>query len=590
MTSRRWWSPWTGPQGIAALVLLVGAAIWRAVLLHDSFFNQDDFYATGRAFAADLDLSFLFSAGAGHVNPLQQLNFWVFSRVAPYDWGVVATFILSLQVAASVMMWLVLSRLLPRRWVRLPLLAVLAVSPLTLAPTLWWAAAICLWPHLLCSLLAVWFLLRKLQGDGARWVNVMGILLVTVVGLAWYERSVLIPPLLFAVAVAYPTGVTGFRRLVAAVRDSWVLWLLLVLLAAGFLVAHLLMTAVPGGSRSYRVLGSLSARFVFESVIPGLAGGPWRGGVEGGAVHPATWVTAVSLFLAVVAVLALLRWGGEAKRWALVALVCYVLADIGLLVSGRSGFGSIIALDPRYSSDVVQVLPIVVALALRGRQHRTWPRPLRRRGALISLALTVAYVGGAAAGSAVLVPHFQNTEDRAFVGRLRAELAADPTQVMVDRLAPTDVVLPLVGEGSLLSRILAPLPEHPAFDEPSTRLRRVTDDGALIPVELDGSVPAVPGPDAACGYGVRAGRTPVRFPVELQGPILLRVGFFTGEETTVSIRVGAWRTHFLAGRGLGVMWVPVPAVGRPFSQVVLDDSGNTTVCVTSVDAGRAESE
>ena len=73
-----------------------------------------------------------------------------------------------------------------------------------------------LWPHVLCSLVATWLLVRWRQGDGRAWVNAAGIVLVTVVALLWHERAVLIAPLVFGVAVALADEARGWRRLTAA--------------------------------------------------------------------------------------------------------------------------------------------------------------------------------------------------------------------------------------------------------------------------------------------------------------------------------------------------------------------------------------
>ena len=69
-------APWRGRQGLAALGVLLVTAVVRARLLADSYFNQDDFYMTGRAFESDLTGEYLVRDFAGHVNPLQQLTLW----------------------------------------------------------------------------------------------------------------------------------------------------------------------------------------------------------------------------------------------------------------------------------------------------------------------------------------------------------------------------------------------------------------------------------------------------------------------------------------------------------------------------------
>ncbi|NYJ01036.1 hypothetical protein HNR19_001734 [Nocardioides thalensis] len=576
-------SAWRGTQGVAALGVIAVMVATRWVLLAGSYFNQDDFYLSGRAYASDLTVDFLVRDTAGHVNPLQQLSYWLVAHHAPYDWAVVAAGILLMQTAATVLMWLILTRLLGERWSRLPLLALFAWAPLTLATTLWWSAAMGLWPHVLCSLAAVWLLVRWQQAGGRRWVEPVAIVAITVVGLLWHERAVLIPPLVFGVAVALADDAIGWRRLTAAlVRFRW-LWAALVALLAGFLVAHGLLTDVEGGGGSASRMLAISWSFLGENVVPGVAGGPWTGHLEGGAVVPATWVTVVSIVLAVAAAGWLLLRGGPARRWGLAVLAGYVAADLALVLSGRAGFGSVIGLDPRYSSDVVHAAVVCLALAWRGA-----PAPPRVPPRLAAGALVAAYGVAAAFGTALLVPHFQNTEDRELVTTLRSELAADPTQVLVDDLAPADVVLPLVGDDSLYSRILAPLPEMPEFDDPSPRLRLVADDGRLVAPELDDSITARAGRDDGCGYAVDDRPVDVRFRVPLAGRVLVQLGYFTDREATVTIGAGDWSAAFLARPGPNQVWFVLPDLGREVDRLELESDGRATVCVTDAEAGLPE--
>ena len=231
-------SAWKGRQGLAALGVLLSMVVARAVLLGGSWFNQDDFYLSGRAYDADLTLGFLVRDTAGHVNPLQQLAYWLVAHAAPYSWATVAVFVLVLQTAATVVLWLLLTRLLGERWSRVVLLAVFAWAPLTLATTLWWSAAMGLWPHVLCSLLAVHLLVRWRQGDARPAWALAAIVATTAFGLLWHERAVLIAPVLYGVAVALADEATGWRRLWAALRRFRWLWVAQVLLLAGFLVGH----------------------------------------------------------------------------------------------------------------------------------------------------------------------------------------------------------------------------------------------------------------------------------------------------------------------------------------------------------------
>lgn len=576
--------PWRDRPGLVALGVLVAMVLWRGVLLRDSFFNQDDYYLTARAWSSALDLQFLTRDTAGHLNPLQQLTYWVVSRVAPFEWGPVAGFVLTLQTLATVITWHVLTRLLPGRWARVPLLAVFALSPLTLATTLWWSAAMGLWPHVVVAMLAVLLLLRLEQGaPGPRWAA-LGIVLCVLVGVLWYERSVLVPAVLYGVAVALRPDVRGWRRLVAPARARPALWLLLGVVVGGFLAVHSAMTAIEGGATSWRDLPGLVGSYLGRNVAPGLVSGPWQATLEGGAVVPATWVVVLSVALVLLAGVWLLRVGGATAGWAAVLLVGYLAANLVLLVSGRGGFGTLIALDPRYSADVVHVAVLAGALALR--EASPGPRLRLVRGAPAALLATVLYAVGAAVGSAVLVPDFQNTEDRVFVTNLRASLAADGSQVVYDELVPPGILLPLLGEEALFSRVFAPLPEMPAVDEPSSRLRVVGPRGRLLEARLADAVPALPGPVAECGYDVGPRVDRVRFPWPLDGRLALRLRYFSQEETSVVARLGAWSGEFRAFPGPNEVWLVVPDTGREAGSLALRSTSDATVCVTDVHAGR----
>ena len=146
---------WRNRQGAVAALVIVIALAWRAALLARSFFNQDDYFLSARAYRSGLDLRFLVEPNAGHVNPMQQLTYWLVARHAAFDWPVVATFILAMHLLAAVLMWHVLTRILPGRWVRIPLLVAFVCSPLTLATSLWWSASMGLWPHLVLSLIHI---------------------------------------------------------------------------------------------------------------------------------------------------------------------------------------------------------------------------------------------------------------------------------------------------------------------------------------------------------------------------------------------------------------------------------------------------
>ncbi len=418
-------SPWLGPQGLAAVLVLVVTAGWRGVLLEGSYFNQDDYYLTSRALAQTTwSWSYLMEPVAGHVMPLQHATHWLVGHHLPFDWQSVAFLILLLQLTCGIIAWHLLSHLLPDRWARVPLLALLMWAPLTLATTLWWSASMSLWPHLLSALVATLALVRERLGRGRSWVNVPLCLVACLFGLAWHERSVLIAPLLVGLALALSPA-DGWRRIPEALRRFWVLWLAYAVGMVAYLWLHVEITTVSPGVATTRKYVELSIAYVFENALPGLVGGPWTAEVRGGAVVPPVWVSVLSGLLVLVVTIVLLRRGGADARWALLLLVVYLALDLALVLAGRVGFGRILGYDPRYASDLLLPAVLAVALALRNRGPDRSPDDGRDRGArgagrtsllrraggaVPALLVTGIVLVASSFGTAVLVPHFQNPD------------------------------------------------------------------------------------------------------------------------------------------------------------------------------------
>ncbi|GAA1451685.1 hypothetical protein GCM10009641_86520 [Mycobacterium cookii] len=606
--ARRRRSPWLGPQGLAAALVLVVTAGWRGVLLEGSYFNQDDYYLTSRALAQTTwSWSYLMEPVAGHVMPLQHATHWLVGHHLPFDWQSVAFLILLLQLTCGIIAWHLLSHLLPDRWARVPLLALLMWAPLTLATTLWWSASMSLWPHLLSALVAALALVRERLGRGRSWINIPLCLAACFFGLAWHERSVLIAPLLVGLALALSPA-DGWRRIPEALRRFWVLWAAYAVGMVAYLWLHVEITTVSAGTGSARKYVELSIAYVFENALPGLVGGPWMAEVRGGAVVPPVWVSVLSGLLVLAVAVALLRRGGADARWALLLLLVYLALDLALVLAGRVGFGRILGYDPRYASDLLLPAVLAVALALRNRgpgaDGTSAPagRSVLRRagGAAPALAVTGLVLVASSFGTAVLVPHFQNPLDREYWSNVRADLARDPSQVIVDELVPPEILLPLLGEEALASSVFAPLPETPVFDQPAPQLRTLSGTGRLEPVTLLLPQPMKPGPDPGCGYAVSDEPRKVRLQAAIAGRFVARISYFTDTPTDMSVTVGDHEARFRAFDGPNDVWVVVPdqLVSRTFTFEQVgppDGSGDAggedpvgTVCIAGLVAGVAE--
>ena len=305
-----------------------------------------------------------------------------------------------------------------------------------------------LWPHVIFSLWSILFLIRAHDGAGRRWVNLLVGVLMMALGLLWHERAVLIVPTLVGVAIVLQDDRRGWRRITGALRTWWPLWVGCLGVLTAFLVAHSAITSVEGGGTEVPEALRISWSFVGENVVPG----PALRTVGRGAARRRRPAVGVG-------------HGGRLRR---VRRTGRPAGPLGRALGPMGG---------RWPRRLRAGRPCPGARRPRRLRPDHWPRPplLRRRGArrgprgragptrLAAQVRTPRSTTSSGAGSAPvawcwsarrtssapqsrrrrLVPHFQNTEDRVFVTNLRAALAADPNQVLIDALAPADVVLPL---------------------------------------------------------------------------------------------------------------------------------------------------
>jgi hypothetical protein len=517
--------PWRSAAGVAALVLIAGQLAWRSVILDRGYWTQDDFLMLtlgDRPLTVDL----LFQDYAGHMLPGGFLLAWLHTHLAPLDWQAAVVEIVALQMAASLLAWLVLCRLLPgSRW-RLPVLVVYLFCPLALWPTQWWCVAIQFLPGSIFLLLATWAMLHRLQ-EGSRWSGPL--VVVAVLGaLLFQERALLFPLVVGLVAVTHAEAV-GVRRVGAALRAHLVVWVPLLALVTGYLVLHAVLAPIdrttPGAPT---VSAGLIGNFLGRNAVPGFVGGPWYAPGTGSFVDPADWAVGLSwVVVALLVTLTLQR--SRSAVWGWLLLLSYTLLDVALLFGGRTvpDFGAVLGLVPRYAADVVPVLAVALALVVRACERPSHGHS-RRRVPLPAL-LAGGYLVSAAISTSAVAPHNYNQDDRAYVESLRADLRADPRAVLFDNAPPDGVMVVWFGDEARVSNVVGTAPEHPVFDIPSHTLRIADASGRLRPVMVVTPVTDVATSDRACVHHVTATQAAH---VQLEGPtgegrLVARVSYYT---------------------------------------------------------------
>lgn len=579
----RGWAAWRGWAGALAVLVIAGQTAWRAVLLSRAYFTQDDYLMLSRSVGRSLSWDFLMQDYSGHLFPGGFVFAWFHANHTPLDWGASIVPLVVMQLAASVVMWLVLSRIVGDSPVRVPILAFFCYCPLTIWSVQWWAVAIQFLPVTLAVVGAAWFFLRWIQ-DGSRWSAVMALLMMPV-ALLFQERGVLIPILLAGMAICLQPPSGGLRRVVGAVRTSWLLWLGAAVIGGGYLVLHRELAPITTESAG-TTTGSLAlaGNVLGRNALPGLWGGPWTGEVVSDAIVRPAWLSVVVAAVLTVALVAgTVRRGGRDAGWAWLGFAVLALANVGLLFGGRTHLGADFGLVPRYAADLVP--PAATALAfVAAAPRRSTPVDPSRRRVLRAALVAAGYAVSAAVTTTWVAPHTFNPVDRSFVAAVRADLRAHPGAVLFDGGVPNDMMVIWFADDARLSTVLATAPEHPVFDAPTSSLLMADPSGHLRPVALLATTQAEDPEDLVCGYHVTATPTPIRLTEGVDDqPRVIRIGYYTDVEATATLRVDDRTSTFDVKPGLQSVDI---VVRQAFDGVELSiDNQTATLCVPALTVG-----
>ncbi|QKV78734.1 hypothetical protein [Amycolatopsis sp. Hca4] len=548
---------------------LVPLALHTWAALHGSL-AQDDFVVTHQAAAAGpFDLGFLFQDYHGHLQPGGFFLAAVLTWWAPLNFGLLMAPLLLMRAVATVLFWCLLVRCFGRRWAILVPFTVFTASTLLLVPTLWWSYGIQLVPVVLATAGALHAHVRFLQ-DGGRWW--LGAFAWTLFGLAFYEKAAVIPVLLAGVTVL----------LGRSLREHARYWAVHAVLLAGFVTVFFVVTSSQVGAgaqpMSAGTVADLTGRMLGDTLLPGLAGGPWSGPGAGATWAPSPFVVVVALLAAAVAVVvAGVRAGGR-RAWGAWALLGAVFAvDVGLLALTRlrevgPGAGD----DPRYVADLALVAALCGAFAFLSPGAPSGGRRERP----IAVVLCVLLLVSSAVGFARLAPALRFEHSAQYLGNVRAAVAEDPELVFYDTFVPSDVVHEWFGADSRASRVAGLLPgTH--FDQPTNRMHQL--DATGTPRLITGVEPVsrgLPGPVPNCGTTI--GETLVRIPLDtpVLGRHLLKLDYYTSDGGEGLVE----RTPVWFQPGLHSLYLPVDGL---FDHIGVQlSSPGAPVCVAKVEIGK----
>lgn len=586
----------------ALIAISVAVRVWAA---SRGFLIHDDFVLASRAMESPLSLGHLFaSVNDDHVMPAGLLVVWLVTRgFGLAHWPYVVLLAVGHAVLGVAFHRLLRSVLKPGRGQLVPL-GLLLFSPLSLEVTSMALTGLTVLPMMLAMVLAIGAQVRYVRTRRGRHLVSLGAALLF--GLLFFEKSLLIVPLVFLVTVFLFTTGGPLRGPLEAVRRFGRAWLVLAALSVAYLAFYAgIVSSSPRPPSSAETVLTFWHQLVGQTLLPGLVGGPWRW-LPSGDVAPLTDPGVVAQSLAWTAVAAVVAITVRARRTAIRAwllLLAYVLLVCGLFTLTRLGtdFAPWVGLAPRYVCDVLVVAAFCLGIALMGLAGTTDPRPAaperpRRFPALLRArtrpAFAVVLVGllvGAGWSTVGFGDLWAVKNGRAFLQTAEAELARAPAgTVFLDRPVPETVQASFFYPYHLYSRFFLPAKRQPTIVDEAEKPSVFDNAGRIRPAWVQG-VDIRPGADPWCRTHKVVGGAAVRLP--LQEPVanrrwVVRIGYLSGGsgESAAVLRLGDGTRAFTVRPGLHQVFFVLDGGGDAVELTV--QNRDVWVCTNDITVGQ----
>jgi hypothetical protein len=584
---------------VVAAVLIVAQLGVRWAILANGYFRQDDFEFVARASEHLPDWGYLMRSHGGQLMPGGFAIAWVLTRISAYNWALTGAVTLLMQAAAALAVLRMLRTLFGDRPAILAPLTVYLFTPMTVAATAWWAAALNTIPCQFAIAMAVAAHVRYVRTNEFR--HALASMAWIVFGLAFFVKAGVIPFLLLAVTSAFLLEGSWPRTFVATLRRHWRAWLLygsiLPVYAVVYLVqlAHTSRTGV--GSPSGDAVSDFASAWLGKTVPTTMVGGPgrWFIGSNGDyAVAAPQQVMIAAAWCVIIAVVGLTIWFRRRawRAWPIL-LGWLVAADMVPVVLGRmpEWAARIYGIETRYLADAAPVLALCLALACiplvgekdpyRRSLPEGWLHPstigvLTAAFTAVALWSTFAYIGKTSSAFAEL-----------YMANARTALAGAPgSGVIYDRAVPGFLTWQLTGPYAQTSHVLAPLARGDVREamtrrQPGENAFIFNDKGQLVPITVVGR--RADAPQGKCWPQSQG-----RYAIPIQPPKngtewTLEIGYLTGAPGRVKVAYGGPDIEVPLGVGLNKVFVPVRGSGPNVE--ITPISGAPGLCVGGVAVG-----
>ncbi|MGJ0119504.1 hypothetical protein ACQ7HM_09895 [Williamsia sp. MIQD14] len=504
--------PWSAHSGrvmpVALGVLLLVHLALRVHVLARGNFYWDDLILSARAGTHGfLAPSLLFDDHDGHLMPAAMALVDTVTAVAPLSWPVAAATLLLGQLVATASVARMVVVVAGWRPAALVALAFYLLTPMAVPSFAWWASGL---NNLPMQAAMAWvvtdvvLLTRDRAGAasggprspaiesppvGSRTIVVRSTV-VFAVALAFFEKSALILPVAFAVALlgvrlsqlARDPG-EPTRALPAVWRRASGLWISLAAVAAVWAVAFWVIGRPTAGEHSLRQTAALVWRAVSDGVVPAVAGGPWtwdRWVPSPPFGTPTVSLQVVGWLIVIGAVVAAVRARHGAVA-IVVSTVGYIVVAQALVSWNRSSTTTALELSQtlRYLPDTAVVLVAAAALVIAA-PARPGGHPSRRLRMLGSTVVAFTAIGSVVS-TVTFAASWSHDPTGDYVRTARASLAASADTPMFSQPVPLEVLTPVAYPDNLVDTVFSGLSTRPEFGDWTDDLRVLSPRGAITP-------------------------------------------------------------------------------------------------------------
>lgn len=360
---------------IMALLFFCATTIF---VRHNSHFIADDFDHFGDIIMKSLP-EMLATRIDVHFVPFHQLASYLIFKFAPLNFDVALGVMIAGWVGGTSLLYLVLRRLAPQRGALLIILMV-ATSPAWLHILIWWSAAAHRIPYLLLQAAACLTYLRYRENQ--RRVDALLCLVIQVIALGFYVKTILFPIVLVAIEVC----LSFFSRKLS--REGVRLCIGMSMISAFYVVWYLISSPTVRIGDELDAVGTLSIALHFIFRLGALllflpieqVWSEWVAGVFWGSL--ACWSI----------------WRSPRSALPIAALVAILLISFTLTVTGRGALVSFPFAAMRYYSDELFIVGIFGALTMAahtGPSIKAVSLGGKHYGTLALLTVLICYPVGA---------------------------------------------------------------------------------------------------------------------------------------------------------------------------------------------------